>query len=309
MPVPGYQDLMLPLLRATSDGAVHTLKELDAVLTKQFALTKEDLDERLPSGTQKVFINRLNWAATYLKKAGLLDRPARAQLRITPEGEAVLANPPNRIDRAYLLRYPAFAEFVSAAPTSVSKVEARAGATSTSTSTDAKTPRERIGDAAKELRDALADELLLKLKAGSPDFFERVVVELLQKMGYGGSFAEAAKVLGGSGDAGLDGVIKQDRLGLEAVYVQAKRWDNTVGRPTVQGFAGSLQGQRARKGVLMTTASFSREAQDFVNNIDTKIVLIDGMQLVELMMEHNIGVATEEVVDIKRLDPGYFDEE
>jgi len=182
MAIPDYQDLMLPLLRATADGAVYTLKELDAVLTRQFSLTQEDL-------------------------------------------------------------------------------------------------------------------------------FERVVVELLQKMGYGGSFAEAAEVLGGSGDAGLDGVIKQDRLGLEAVYVQAKRWENTVGRPTVQGFAGSLQGQRARKGVLMTTASFSREAQDFVNSIDMKIVLIDGLQLVELMIEHDIGVSTEELVKVKRMDLGYFDEE
>ncbi len=211
----------------------------------------------------------------------------------------MLANPPKRIDRAYLLRYPAFAEFVNARTTSNNKPTARIP--STPASLDGETPLERLGAAAKELHDALADELLLKLKVGSPGFFERVVVELLQKMGYGGSFAEAAEVLGGSGDAGLDGVIKQDRLGLEAVYVQAKRWENTVGRPTVQGFAGSLQGQRARKGVLMTTASFSREAQDFVNSIDMKIVLIDGLQLVELMIEHDIGVSTEELVKVKRM--------
>lgn len=298
---------MLPLLQAASDGAVHTQKDLQDLLARRFALTQEDLDELLPSGTGRLFVNRANWATTYLKKAGLVERPAKAQVRITAEGKAVLANAPKRIDRAYLLRYPAFAEFVNATPTTAKKADSHT--LRTSVSADSETPRERIAAAANELRDALADDLLLKLKAGSPRFFERVVVELLQKMGYGGSFADAAKVLGSSGDAGLDGVIKQDRLGLEAVYVQAKRWDNTVGRPTVQGFAGSLQGQRARKGVLMTTANFSPEAQDFVGSIDMKIVLIDGLQLVELMMEHDIGVATEELIDIKRLDSGYFDEE
>ncbi len=175
--------------------------------------------------------------------------------------------------------------------------------------TDTSTPRERIDAAAKELTEDLADELLAKVKAGSPRFFENLVIDLLRAMGYGASHAEATQLLGRSGDAGLDGVIRQDRLGLEAVYVQAKRWENTVGRPTVQAFAGSLQGARARKGVMLTTAAFSQEAHDYVRSIEMKIVLIDGAELAALMIEHDIGVSNETTVKIKRLDNDYFDEE
>jgi len=246
----------------------------------------------------------VNWATTYLKKAGLLEAAGRAQVRVTPEGRSVLANPPPRIDRAFLLRYPSFVAFVA---TRVPKSPGGEIVPPDLVETD--TPRERIDAAAKELAEDLADELLAKVKAGSPKFFESLVIDLLGAMGYGGSRAEASELLGRSGDAGLDGVIRQDRLGLEAVYVQAKRWENVVGRPTIQAFAGSLDGARARKGVLLTTARFSQEARDYVRSIEKKIVLIDGTELVSLMIEHDIGVANEAKVEIKRLDNDYFEKE
>lgn len=301
MSIPGYQETMGPVLRATGDGAQHTMKDIVAVLAQQFALTPEDLSVRLASGGQTLFANRVHWAATYLKKAGLLEATGRAQVRITSEGRAVLANPPARIDRSFLLRYPSFVAFAQAkapqedvGPTAPLAVEAEAA-----------TPRERIVAAEKELRRDLADELLAKVKTGSPRFFEGLVVDLLRAMDYG----EWAELRGGPGDGGIDGVIHQDRLGLDRVYVQAKRWDSSVSRPEVQKFAGSLAGEKAHKGVLMTTAVFTREAREYARSIDTRIVLIDGTELVALMIEHDIGVSPEPPVTIKRLDNDYFDEE
>jgi restriction system protein len=227
-------------------------------------------------------------------------------VKVTAEGRAVLAHPPQRIDRTFLLRYPSFVEFVQ---TRAPKTSEDGAVAALPDAGDTSTPRERIDAASKELTQDLADDLLAKVKTGTPRFFERLVVDLLRAMGYGASHAEAAQLLGRSGDAGLDGVIRQDRLGLEAVYIQAKRWENTVGRPTVQAFAGSLDGARARKGVLLTTATFSPEARDYVANIEKKIVLIDGAELVALMIEHDIGVSSETTVQIKRLDNDYFDEE
>ncbi|MGH9159909.1 MAG: restriction endonuclease [Vicinamibacteraceae bacterium] len=295
---------MGPVLRATADGREHRIRDIVVQLARQFGLTATDLATLLPSGTQSVFANRVHWAATYLKKAGLLEAAGRAQVRITAEGRRVLAEPPARVDRAFLMRYPSFVEFAQAkapkAPAAGSQVEPEAAEA---------TPRERIDAAVKELSQELADDLLAKVKASSPQFFERLVIDLLRAMGYGGSYAEAAALLGRSGDAGLDGVIRQDRLGLEAVYVQAKRWENTVGRPTVQAFAGSLEGARARKGVLLTTATFSPEAQAYVKGIEKRIVLIDGPELVSLMVEHNIGVSVEARIEMKRLDHDYFENE
>lgn len=296
---------MGPVLRAAAVSAERSVRDISADVAQQFKLTAEDLDTRLPSGGS-LFANRVNWATTYLKKAGLLESAGRAQVRVTTEGRAVLANPPQRIDRAFLLRYPSFAEFVK---TRTPKSAGDDAAIPSPDLSDTSTPRERIDAAAKELAEDLADELLAKVKAGSPRFFESLVIDLLRKMGYGASHAEATQLLGRSGDAGLDGVIRQDRLGLEAVYIQAKRWENTVGRPTVQAFAGSLQGARARKGVMLTTATFSQEAHEYVRSIEMKIVLIDGAELVALMIEHDIGVSNETTVQIKRLDNDYFDEE
>lgn len=304
MAIPGYQDTMGPVLRATADGGEHKVKDIVVDLARQFDLTPEDLAMRLPSGTQGVFVNRVHWATTYLKKAGLLEATGRAQVRITSEGRRVLADPPARVDRSFLLRYPSFVEFAQTKAPKGAEVLAPAGSDAVEA-----TPRERIDAAVKELSRDLSDELLRKVKESSPRFFERLVIDLLRAMGYGGSHAEAAALLGRSGDAGLDGVIRQDRLGLEAVYVQAKRWENTVGRPTVQAFAGSLEGARARKGVLLTTATFSPDARAYVRGIEKRIVLIDGPELVSLMVEHNIGVSEEARIEIKRLDNDYFEEE
>lgn len=305
MSIPGYQDTMGPVLRATADGADHKMRDIFATLAREFVLTAEELETRLPSGGQTLFANRVNWAATYLKKAGLLEATGRAQVRITPEGRAVLAKPPTRIDRAFLLRYPSFVAFVQAHPPKVPGEVV----SPTPEPSESSTPRERIDAAAKELAQDLADELLAKVKAGSPAFFEHLVIDLLVKMGYGGSREDASEHLGKSGDAGLDGVINQDPLGLEAVYVQAKRWDNTVGGPTVQNFAGALDGAKATKGVLLTTATFSQQARDYVRSIQKRIVLIDGAELVKLMIEHDIGVSSDARIEIKRLDNDYFDEE
>ncbi|MGI8407777.1 MAG: restriction endonuclease, partial [Actinomycetota bacterium] len=258
----------------------------------------------LPSGGN-LFANRVNWATTYLKKAGLLESAGRAQVRVTAEGRSVLASPPPRIDRSFLLRYPSFVAFVQArAPKTANETPPALHLDPAETGT----PRERIDAATTELSEALSDELLAKIKAGSPRFFEQLVIDLLLAMGYGASHAETSKLLGRSGDAGLDGIIRQDRLGLEAVYVQAKRWENTVGRPTIQAFAGSLDGARARKGVLLTTATFSQEARDYVAGIEKKIVLIDGAELVALMIEQDIGVSLDTTIRLKRLDHDYFDE-
>jgi restriction system protein len=296
---------MGPVLRAAAAGSDRTIKDIGADVARQFGLSGDELDTRLPSGGN-LFANRINWAATYLKKAGLLESAGRAQVRITAEGRSVLSNPPQRIDRAFLLRYPSFVAFVQ---TRSPKDSAGAVVLPPPDNSETRTPREQIDSAARELREDLADELLAKVKAGSPKFFESLVIDLLHAMGYGGSQAQASELLGRSGDAGLDGVIRQDRLGLEAVYIQAKRWENTVGRPTIQAFAGSLDGARARKGVLLTTATFSQEARDYVQSIEKKIVLIDGAELVGLMIEHDIGVSTEGTVEIKRVDNDYFEKE
>lgn len=305
MPIPNYQETMGPVLRAAGVSAERSVRDISTEVALQFKLTPEELDARLPSGGG-LFANRVNWAMTYLKKAGLLESAGRAQVRLTSEGRAVLANPAQRIDNKFLLRYPSFVSFLRP---STPKTSEDAAAIPSADPTDTSTPRERIDTAAKELTEDLADELLAKVKVGSPRFFEGLVIDLLRAMGYGASHAEASQLLGRSGDAGLDGVIRQDRLGLEAVYIQAKRWDNTVGRPAVQAFAGSLQGARAHKGVMLTTATFSQEARDFVRGIEMRIALIDGSELVALMIEHDIGVSKETMVEIKRLDNDYFDEQ
>jgi restriction system protein len=305
VPIPGYQDAMGPVLRAASRGPERAIREIADDVAREFSLTPDELDARLPSGGN-LFLNRVHWASTYLKKAGLLESTGRGRVRVTSLGRSATEGAPHRIDRAFLLRYPSFQDF--ARPREATATAKQIG-TTVATSVETTTPRERIDAAVAELRDDLADELLARVKGSSPRFFERLVIDLLRAMGYGGTRAEASELLGRSGDAGLDGVIRQDRLGLDAVYVQAKRWDNTVGRPTVQAFAGSLDGVRARKGVLLTTSTFSPDARGYVSDIEKKIVLIDGQELVDLMIEHNIGVSTEATIHLKRIDTDYFEEE
>lgn len=307
MGVPDYQSLMLPLLKTLADGKEHRLQEIRELLAIRLQLSQDDLLELLPSGTTLLFNNRVGWAQTYLKKAGLLNNPRRAVLVITDRGRSVLANPPASIDTAFLAQYPEFQQFVGASGGGA------AGETqmlSPPASTELETPEELLETAYQKLREELASDLLTTIKNNSPAFFERLVVDLLVHMGYGGSRREAGKAVGQSGDEGIDGIIKEDRLGLDAIYIQAKRWtDKSVGRPDVQSFAGALQGLRAKKGIFITTSYFTREAHDYAERLDTKIILIDGGRLADLMIENNVGVMPVANYEIKRIDLDFFSQD
>ena len=305
MAVPDFQTCMLPLLRLAQGHADSPVAIREAVdkLADHFQLTPEARTELLDSGKQRRFDNRVNWACSHLRKAGLLESAGRGLFRITERGLAVLAREPERVDLRLLNEFPEFQEFRQ-------RKESTGDCIGKLTETATTTPEEALEAAYNELRAALASDILEKLKACSPAFFERTVVQLLVQMGYGGSFADAAKAVGGSGDGGIDGVIKQDRLGLDAVYLQAKRWgDNTVGRREIQQFAGALQGQKANKGVFITTSTFTREAVEFARHLSIKIVLIDGYLLSELMIDHGLGVSEVASYSIKRIDSDFFTEE
>lgn len=302
MPIPDYQSLMLPLLRRLGDGAEHSLRDLIIQLAEEFGLTDAERKELLPSGRQPVFDNRVGWARTYMKKAGLLESPRRGWVRITPRGLDVLKEQPERIDVPVLERFEEFRAFRALRTTTAPTDQALATGAEPS-------PEESLAQAYEILKQAVLAELLDQVRQASPKFFERLVVELLVRMGYGGSFQEAAGAVGRSGDEGIDGVIKEDRLGLDVVYIQAKRWAQPVGRPEIQKFAGALQGHRARKGVFITTSSFSKEAREYVERIDSKIVIIDGERLAELMFEHNVGVSTVATYWVKKVDSDFFLEE
>lgn len=299
--IPDYQSFMLPLLDIASDGVEHSLREAFELLADRFELTDEQLKELLPSGRQTTFENRVGWARTYIKKAGLLDSPRRGYFQITERGRQVLAQNPGSIDRQFLMQYPEFISFHQPQPSQQT--------VTTDQEDSDQTPEEGIEAAYQRVREQLAQELLQTVKSCSPSFFERLVVDLLVKMGYGGTRRDAGQAIGRSGDGGIDGIIKEDRLGLDIVYIQAKRWENTVGRPQIQQFAGALQGQRARKGVFITTSAFSPSAQDYVSRLDSKIVLIDGETLAQLMMDFDIGVTTVAVYDLKHIDSDYFIED
>jgi restriction system protein len=303
MPIPDYQTLMLPLLRFASDDIDHTTREAIEALAKEFELSDGERSQLLASGRQAVLNNRIGWANSYLKKAGLLESPSRGTLRITPRGKQVLLNNPTRIDKKYLERFPEFVEFVA-----VSRSVKPAEAEESLITTTEQTPEESLEIAHQSIRVSLAQDILVRVLACSPAFFERLVVELLVKMGYGGSRQDAGERIGRSGDGGIDGIIKEDRLGLDTIYIQAKRWQGNVGRPEIQKFVGALQGQRARKGVFITTSSYTNDATDYASRIDTKVVLIDGQLLANLMMDFDVGVSVAATYMVKRIDSDYFDE-
>ena len=303
MPVPDYQQLMLPMLQYLSDGEIRSQPQRRDWLADFFNLTREERNELLPSGKQTRLGNRTSWAAYYLRNAGLLSQEGKGLYKITARGRAALVDAERgvSIDNQYLRQFPEFLAFIN-----------KSGATPDTrpqppiVPPEAITPEEAIQQAYLQLRSALASELLDKIKAGSPAFFEQLVIDLLVAMGYGGSRDDAAQAVGGSGDGGVDGYIKEDKLGLDSIYLQAKRWENPVGRPVVQAFAGSLQGFRAHKGVLITTSSFSSDAREYVRRIAKSIVLIDGSQLTTLMIDHGVGVADVAVYAVKRVDEDYF---
>lgn len=300
MPIPDYEISMLPLLRFAGDGAEYSLREVIGPLAVEFKLSDAERRELLPSGQQEIFNNRVSWARTYLKKAGLLKTTRRGFFQITERGKDVLKQDLAKLDTNFLLQFPEFRHFRSLRRQSAAEGEAA----------EAKeTPEESLERAYQNLQCDLAADLIAQIKLSPPSLFERLVVELLLKMGYGGSRKDAGHIIGKPGDEGIDGVIKEDRLGLDLIYIQAKRWDNTISRPEIQKFAGALQGQRARKGVFITTSDFSRDAREYVSHIESKIVLIDGEELAQLLIDHNIGVTAVASYDIKKVDSDYFTEQ
>jgi restriction system protein len=305
MAIPDYQSIMLPLLRfaEVKKTEITTPMAVEELAT-QFKLTDSELKEVLPSGLQGTFVNRIGWAATYMKKAGLLEATRRGYYRITQRGKDLLKEKPVTINAKLLERYPEFEIFKQLKGTHT------AGKRQPESPTPgAPTPLEALENAYANLRDELQKELLATLKATTPSFFERVVVDLLVRMGYGGSRTDAGKAIGRSGDEGIDGIIKEDKLGLDVVYIQAKRWDsNSVGRPDVMQFVGALQAQKATKGIFITTSRFTDDARRYVLQIGSKIVLIDGDELAQMMVENDIGVSVVSQYPVKKIDTDYFDE-
>lgn len=303
--IPDYQTLMLPLMRLVSDEHEHKYRDLIEKLAVKFQVTDEERKELLASGNQSIFDNRVGWAKTYLKKAGLLNSPKRATFVITDIGRQTLAKNPDRIDAKYLRQFPPFLEFQN-----LSRNDNETEEEITIISVSDQTPEENLDKAYQRIRKSLASELLNQVVDLSPAFFERLVVELLVKMGYGGSIKDAGKAMGKSGDEGIDGTIKEDKLGLDIIYIQAKRWKpgNVVGRPEIQKFVGALAGQGAKKGIFITTSNFTKEALDYTPRNETKIVLIDGELLAQLMIDYNLGCTTQQTYEIKKIDSDYFGE-
>jgi len=308
VPIPDYQTLMLPVLKLAADGEEHKFSHAVDALADQFALSQEERNELLPSGSQAVFNNRVGWARSYLKQAGLLGAPKRGFFVITPKGQELLAKNPPEINVTLLEQYPEFVEFRNRRKEKPESDNESTDQTAPEQVTN-ETPEDALASAYKKLRTSLEAEILSAVKESSPSFFERVVVDLLVKMGYGGNRQDAGRAMGKSGDGGIDGIINEDRLGLDVIYIQAKRWEGSVGRPEIQKFAGALQGQRARKGVFITTSNFTKEAKEYASLIESKIILIGGEQLAKLMAEHNVGVSTVGIYEVKKLDSDYFDEE
>ena len=300
MAIPDFQSIMRPMLEQLADGKEHRNRETNEFLADHFQLSEEELSETLPSGYARLFDNRIGWAKTHLKGAGLIESPARAKYRITQRGLDALSKTEHPINLAYLKQFDEYKEFQSGSKNGKPK--------ESEVCTDELTPLEHIEFGYQKVREELELELIAKVKAASPAFFERVVVELLVSMGYGGSRKDAGQTLGKAGDGGIDGVIKEDRLGLDVIYLQAKRWEGTVGRPEIQKFAGALQGQRAKKGIFLTTSGFSAEATQYASFIDSRIVLIDGETLAGLMIDAGVGVSKVATYEVKRLDSDYFEE-
>ena len=303
MAIPDFQSLMLPLLEFTGDGKDHTNRESIDHLTHSLKLTEDEQRELLPSGLQRRFDNRVHWARSYLKQAGLLENPARGTFRITDEGKKVLQSKPDAINIKFLKQFEKFTDFQNRShKNGASKDDASADEATT-------TPKEVLEENYEKLKSELAAELLDTVKQCSPKFFENLVVELLLKMGYGGSRKEAGMAVGRSGDGGIDGIINEDRLGLNVIYIQAKRWENTINDEQIRTFVGSLAGKNAPRGVFITTSAYTQRARDYASGIQQKVILIDGEKLADLMIEHGVGVSTVAAYQIKKIDADYFAEE
>ncbi|OGG52652.1 restriction endonuclease [Candidatus Kaiserbacteria bacterium RIFCSPHIGHO2_02_FULL_55_25] len=291
MAIPKYEELMLPVLEELADGGVRSGQDVANAVAHKLHLSQEDLEQMLPSGKQKLFQNREAWAVTYMAKAGLIERPERGFLRITERGSAVLKQKQGKIDNVFLFRFKEFQNFKAKTPVET---------------TDDSTPQEDLEKGFQAIGVSVREEILERLHEITPSRFEQVVIDVLVAMGYGGSHEDAAKAVGKSGDEGIDGVINEDRLGLDSIYIQAKRWKNNVGRPDVQSFVGALSGRHASKGIFITTSSYTNEATEYAKTLREKVILIDGERLAALMFEFNIGVSTENTYHVKRIDTDYF---
>lgn len=303
MAIPDFQTLMLPVLKALKDGQEHPFRNIVELLALEFNLTQDELSQMLPSRRAPTFYNRVAWAKFYLKKAKLVSQVKRSYLSITPRGQKVLADNPSVINIKFLEQ---FSDFI------LTKDNESIDETSnvvTNDDSSSNTPEEVMENSYQKLNILLASELLEVVKSCTPQFFERLVVEVLLAMGYGGSRVEAGRAIGQSGDGGIDGIIDEDKLGLDSIYIQAKRWEGSVGRPEIQKFVGALQGQRAHKGVFITTSDFTKDAQEYVRNISSKVVLINGFTLARLMIENNVGVSTASTYEVKKIDTDYFVDE
>ena len=295
---------MLPVLRSLNDGIARHIGEIVGEVIQGFALSEAERKEMLPSGQSTVIGSRIGWARTYLKKAGLIEKmPGKGIYKITASGLEVLKRNPVKIDNNLLSEFSGFSEWIKRSN------ETTETSTDVMGNTSDQTPDEALASAYLTLRTELSFEILEKMKSCSPTFFERLVVELLVKMGYGGTREDAGQAVGKSNDGGIDGIIKEDRLGLDLIYLQAKRWEATVGRPELQAFAGALLGKQARKGVFITTSNFSSGAKSYVDTITSNIILIDGGQMAELMIDYNVGVSIAATYEIKKIDSDYFVEE
>lgn len=298
MSVPDFQSFFRPLLNLAADGREHSIQEARESIGKVMALSEEDMNELLPSGTQRKFDNRVAWAKSYFVQAKVFESPRRGYFKITQRGQDLQKQGHKRIDIRILNQFPEFVEFHKARVTKEEEIEP-----------SSETPEETLQKSYESIRSDLASQIVQRIANNSPQFFERLVVDLMVSMGYGGSRADAGRSIGGSGDEGIDGIIKEDRLGLDLVYLQAKRWESTVGRPEVQKFDGALHGKRAKKGVFITTGRFSDDAKKYVETIDPKVILIDGRMLAELMIDQGLGTTTTATYQIKRIDSDYFTEE
>lgn len=305
MTMPTFQDVMLPVLQLTSDGQTHSVKECIEHIELTFHMTEEEKQERVPSGKQRTIYNRMTWAITHIRKAGLLEsHEKRGSFGITEDGRKLLSENPQEINVKLLRRYASYRDFIN-----IEKQESDAQSSTVLDNTD-KTPEEIMGILSEQLKLQLANDILESICSNTPGFFENLVVDLLLKMGYGG-LEGSGEVTKKTGDGGIDGIIKQDELGLDMIYIQAKKWDkdSTVSRPDIQKFAGALLGEGATKGVFITTAGFSKSAIGYAKSIpNTKIILVDGLTLAKFMIKHDLGVSTSHTLHIKKIDSDYFEE-
>lgn len=301
MKIPTWDKYMKPILETLSDKKEHNSAELRDSIQKKLQLSDDVITDLLPSGKQTFFANRVGWATTHLRKAGLVESPYRGKIKITTDGIKVLKENPDEINKDILMTYKTYIDFVT-------PKDNKEKTSHNDPITSKLTPEELLESSYNELRENISQDLIKQIKDCSPEFFERLVVDLLINMGYGGSRKDAGEAIGKSGDEGIDGIIKDDKLGLETIYIQAKRWEGNVSRPEIQKFAGALSGKKAKKGVFITTSDFSKHAWEYVSIIDTKIVLINGETLTDLMIDNNVGVSTINSYELKKMDMDYFEE-